>query len=133
MIPGAWDSSWDSPTAAASYIDVPLPTSARSRPSGSNRNRRPNVPLPTNPPNRGVPPPPRPPFPVQQPTYEIPLPTTTGQGDSRRPIVIAVFGQTGTGKTSLIKAVTGVDLEVGHGLTSREFYLLHLKKPRFGD
>lgn len=119
MIPGAWDSSWDSPTAAAPYIDVPLPTSARSRPSGSNRNRRPNVPLPTNPPNRGVPPPPRPPFPVQQPTYEIPLPTTTGQGDSRRPIVIAVFGQTGTGKTSLIKAVTGVDLEVGHGLTSQ--------------
>ena len=34
------------------------------------------------------------------------------------PIVIAVFGQTGTGKTSFIKAVTGEDLKVGHDLTS---------------
>ncbi|SMQ55269.1 unnamed protein product [Zymoseptoria tritici ST99CH_3D7] len=34
------------------------------------------------------------------------------------PIVIAVFGQTGTGKTSFIKAVTGKNLEIGHSLTS---------------
>jgi hypothetical protein len=121
LIPGAWDNSWDSPTAAAPYTDVPLPTTARSRPSGSNRNRRQIVPLPTSPPNRGPAPPPRGPNPVHRPTYETPLPTTSDQGDSRRPIVIAVFGQTGTGKTSFIKAVTGVDLEVGHGLTSREF------------
>lgn len=38
--------------------------------------------------------------------------------DNSPPIVIAVFGQTGTGKTSLIKAVTGKDLRVGHDLTS---------------
>lgn len=91
LIPGAWDKSWDSPTAAAPYIDVPLPTSARSRPPGANRNHRPNIPVPTSPPNREAPPPPRGPNPVQRPTYEIPLPTTSGQGDSRRPIVIAVF------------------------------------------
>lgn len=38
-----------------------------------------------------------------------------------QPIVIAVFGQTGTGKTSFIKAVTGKDLRVGHSLESCEF------------
>lgn len=38
--------------------------------------------------------------------------------DNSPPIVIAVFGQTGTGKTSFIKAVTGKDLQVGHDLTS---------------
>jgi hypothetical protein len=38
--------------------------------------------------------------------------------DNSPTIVIAVFGQTGTGKTSLIKAVTGKDLQVGHDLTS---------------
>ncbi|OBT73212.1 hypothetical protein VF21_08693 [Pseudogymnoascus sp. 05NY08] len=39
-------------------------------------------------------------------------------GDQKKPIVIAVFGKTGTGKTSFINAVTGRDLKVGHGLTS---------------
>lgn len=38
--------------------------------------------------------------------------------DKSPPIVIAVFGQTGTGKTSLIKAVTGENLQVGHNLAS---------------
>ncbi|KFZ01994.1 hypothetical protein V501_09696 [Pseudogymnoascus sp. VKM F-4519 (FW-2642)] len=38
--------------------------------------------------------------------------------DQRKPIVIAVFGKTGTGKTSFINAVTGRSLKVGHGLTS---------------
>lgn len=38
--------------------------------------------------------------------------------DNSPPIVIAVFGQSGSGKTSLIKAVTGKDLQVGHDLTS---------------
>jgi hypothetical protein len=38
--------------------------------------------------------------------------------DNSPPVVIAVFGQTGTGKTSLIKSVTGKDLQVGHDLTS---------------
>lgn len=44
-----------------------------------------------------------------------------GNANTERPIVIAVFGQTGTGKTSLIKAVTGEDLEIGHSLTSCKF------------
>lgn len=39
-------------------------------------------------------------------------------GYEKKPIVIAVFGKTGTGKTSFIKAVTGQDLHVGHGLES---------------
>ena len=38
--------------------------------------------------------------------------------ENEPPIVIAVFGQTGTGKTSFIRAVTGANLQVGHGLTS---------------
>ncbi|KAH9205376.1 P-loop containing nucleoside triphosphate hydrolase protein [Leptodontidium sp. 2 PMI_412] len=38
--------------------------------------------------------------------------------ENKPPIVIAVFGQTGTGKTSFIKAVTGKDLQIGHSLTS---------------
>ena len=45
-----------------------------------------------------------------------------GNGDTtevqKKPIVIAVLGKTGSGKTSFIKAVTGKDLKVGHGLTS---------------
>jgi ABC-type molybdate transport system ATPase subunit len=41
--------------------------------------------------------------------------------------VIAVFGQTGTGKTSFIKAVTGMDLEVGHNLASCKTYHLDLE------
>lgn len=43
--------------------------------------------------------------------------------DNSPPIVIAVFGQTGTGKTSLIKAVTGKDLQVGHDLTSCKTFI----------
>lgn len=43
--------------------------------------------------------------------------------DSSPPIAIAVFGQTGTGKTSLIKAVTGKDLQVGHDLTSCKSFI----------
>lgn len=46
--------------------------------------------------------------------------------DTKPPIVIAVFGQTGTGKTSFIKAVTGEDLQIGHTLTSCETYYLGL-------
>ncbi len=34
---------------------------------------------------------------------------------------IAVFGKTGTGKTSFIKSVTGADIKVGHELESSEF------------
>ena len=44
---------------------------------------------------------------------------------NKPPIVIAVFGQTGTGKTSFVKAVTGEDLKIGHSLTSCERH--HLK------
>lgn len=40
------------------------------------------------------------------------------QAGRAKPIIIAVFGQTGTGKTSFIKAVSGQNLEVGHSLTS---------------
>lgn len=41
------------------------------------------------------------------------------ESGAKRPTVIALFGQTGTGKTSFIKAVTGEEsLEVGHSLSS---------------
>ncbi|KFZ02161.1 hypothetical protein V500_00399 [Pseudogymnoascus sp. VKM F-4518 (FW-2643)] len=70
-------------------------------------------------------------------SHRVPLPATTrpgsdyelfsdssdgGSGDAidyqKKPIVVAVFGKTGTGKTSFINSVTGRDLKVGHGLTS---------------
>jgi GTPase SAR1 family protein len=35
-----------------------------------------------------------------------------------KPIIIVVFGQTGAGKTSFIKAATGEDLKIGHDLSS---------------
>jgi len=38
------------------------------------------------------------------------------------PILVAVFGKTGTGKTSFIKSVTGWDLKIGHGLESCKLY-----------
>ena len=44
--------------------------------------------------------------------------TANGVNSGKQPIVIAVFGMTGTGKTSFIKAITGEDLVVGHSLTS---------------
>jgi hypothetical protein len=45
---------------------------------------------------------------------------------NKPPIVIAVFGQTGTGKTSFVKAVTGKKLKIGHSLTSCERHYLNL-------
>lgn len=57
--------------------------------------------------NNNFPPPPR---------YEdIPAPQNDAQP---QPIIVAVFGKTGTGKSSFIKAVTGKALEIGHGLES---------------
>jgi hypothetical protein len=47
--------------------------------------------------------------------------STNSAGTSTRkaaPILVAVFGKTGAGKTSFIKSVTGLDLKVGHSLES---------------
>ncbi|KFX88791.1 hypothetical protein V490_07401 [Pseudogymnoascus sp. VKM F-3557] len=90
-----------------------------------------HIPTPTTTPGRHIP------IPTTTQGRYVPLPTTRspvseyeffadisnyGDGgtaeDKKKPIVIAVFGKTGTGKTSFIKAVTGKDLKVGHGLTS---------------
>ena len=40
------------------------------------------------------------------------------QSPGRREIVIAVFGMTGTGKSSFIETLTGQDVGIGHGLHS---------------
>jgi hypothetical protein len=47
---------------------------------------------------------------------------------NKRPIIVAVFGQTGVGKTSFIKAVSGKDVRVGHDLNSCEFCLYFEKQ-----
>jgi len=39
------------------------------------------------------------------------------------PVLIAVMGKTGTGKTSFINAITEKGLKVGHGLDSCEYFL----------
>jgi polynucleotide 5'-kinase involved in rRNA processing len=41
------------------------------------------------------------------------------QSQQGPPVIIAVFGKTGTGKTTFVRNVTNADYEVGHGLTSR--------------
>jgi polynucleotide 5'-kinase involved in rRNA processing len=49
--------------------------------------------------------------------------------EAKPPSVIAVFGQTGTGKTSFIKAATGDQaLEIGHGLESCERLVMHFEE-----
>jgi hypothetical protein len=61
---------------------------------------------------RPRPPPLLPPPPPYEDTEE---PETSNRP---QPIIIAVFGKTGTGKSSFIKGVTGKDLKIGHGLES---------------
>jgi hypothetical protein len=59
---------------------------------------------------------PPPPLPPPPPPYEgIEEPQSPKRP---RPIIIALFGKTGTGKSSFIKGVTGQDLEIGHDLKS---------------
>jgi ribosome biogenesis GTPase A len=44
-------------------------------------------------------------------------------GGRKDNVVIAFMGPTGVGKSSLIKALTGVeDITIGHGLTSGDFF-----------
>ncbi|PMD53669.1 uncharacterized protein K444DRAFT_571192 [Hyaloscypha bicolor E] len=117
-MPGAWDSAWDSPTEIAPSSDVPVPPSSGPRPSGSTRQRPSGVPSPSSTPSREVPRQPRAQNPFRRPTREVPAARASGGEEIKRPIVVAVFGQAGTGKTSFIKAVTGMDLEVGHNLAS---------------
>ena len=45
-------------------------------------------------------------------------------GNPQPPVLIAVMGKTGTGKTSFVNAVTGRGLTVGHGLEACECSLL---------
>ena len=40
-------------------------------------------------------------------------------------IFIAVFGSTGTGKSSFISKLTGKDVKIGHGLQSCKFFSKH--------
>jgi flagellar biosynthesis GTPase FlhF len=44
--------------------------------------------------------------------------TEASQSDSAQEILIAVFGMTGTGKTTLIEKISGQNLAVGHNLRS---------------
>ena len=52
--------------------------------------------------------------------------TKTSAGPSSNDIVIAVFGLTGAGKSSFISKLTGMDLQIGHGLQSCESPLMTL-------
>jgi hypothetical protein len=139
-MPGAWNSSWESPVATTQSRS----DSNQGGVAGPPPPRPPvrEAPLPTNlspaPPLRAVPVPtthknynpfrfPR------DPAAEIPeaapgVRRPSSPGEKKPPIVIAVFGQTGTGKTSFIKAVTGKDLQIGHSLTSCENHHLDLEQ-----
>ncbi len=116
-MPCAWDSSWDNPPASTRISDVPASTTGRPRPPDLSQRRRSGVSPSTNPPSPQVPRQPRAQNPSRRATREVSAETTSGE-DFKRPIVIAVFGKTGAGKTSFIKSVTGMDLEVGHDLES---------------
>lgn len=54
--------------------------------------------------------------PTQNTTLRAPNPSSTPSES-----VIAVFGMTGTGKTSFINRLTGSELKVGHNLQSSQF------------
>jgi len=61
----------------------------------------------------------------RRPSHPAAEPKLAVEDKRKDPIVIAVFGQTGTGKSSLIKAVTGdQEIQVGHGLTSCKLPLI---------
>ena len=62
------------------------------------------------------------PFGFPEPSSADPSNAQTRPSQPRK--IIVVFGRTGAGKTSLIKAATGVDLEVGHNLNSCEHICL---------
>jgi len=47
----------------------------------------------------------------------------SGRPKTPQPVLIAVMGKTGTGKTSFVNAVTGRGLTVGHGLEACEYSL----------
>lgn len=55
------------------------------------------------------------PTPAPPPYEDIQAPQNINQPP---PIIVAVFGKTGTSKTSFIEAVTGEDLKIRHGLES---------------
>jgi len=146
-MPGAWSSMWESPAASADSILGELAGPLLTDPALPPLPR--TAPLPTTQMNS-----PRTWFKdynpfgfLQGPTVEVvkDAPEATPQYDlfaeasdlegnndaikkNKPPIVIALFGQTGTGKTSFIKAVTGKDLRIGHDLTSCEAHHLTLNR-----
>lgn len=133
-MPGAWESDSEEPftttfdsVGSHCHEPPPPPPSRRDTPSPTTRQGR-YIPLPTTGQGRHIPS-------ATTQNRRVPLPTSSkpaseyglfadssdgenGAVDKKKAIVIAVFGKTGTGKTSLIKSVTGKDLEVGHSLTS---------------
>lgn len=132
-MPGAWISR---PPSTVPEIEIPNPTTARqidipqSIPIPPPASRTLGIPYPTTQQTSASG------LPYGYNTYGFPASTipqypTPREADvpnqdpgteerNKKPIVIAVFGQTGTGKTSFIRAVTGQDLQVGHSLTSCE-------------
>lgn len=149
-IPGAWDTMWESPSPAPAPAP-PVHTTIGSEilaPVQEAQSRTSTIPTPTpttqrrtdsiyqGPQLRGPPPPPPPRPPTEifipRPTH-VPRSRTEDTGmstdvvEENKPIVIAVFGQTGTGKTSFIKAATGEDLQIGHSLTSCETHHIVLR------
>jgi hypothetical protein len=130
-IPGAWNRTWESPVATTEGLEAPAPVPRM-------------VPLPTtqvtshrtwdtpyNPFGFTEKPSPE----VLGDSTRVGEPSSAGYAfpdasdtrgisgiaeEDKPPIVIAVFGQTGTRKTSFVQSVTGNDLQIGHSLTSCE-------------
>ena len=118
-MPGGWNSSWDHSEVPEPSDEPPILPSAGPKPSRSTRPQN-SEPSPANPPNRETPRPSGAQNHPRRAPREVHLSATE---DSKRPIVIAVFGETGTGKTSFIHSVTDVELEVGHDLASCKIIL----------
>lgn len=115
-MPGAWESDSEEDLIGpqpceppqSHHVAPPLPHQRRNAPRPTTQNRRAaTFPVPTK----------------STPGYDFSGDSFDGGNNSttedpKKPIVIAVFGRTGTGKSSLIKSVSGQDVNVGHGLTS---------------
>ncbi|KFY32272.1 hypothetical protein V493_00350 [Pseudogymnoascus sp. VKM F-4281 (FW-2241)] len=115
-MPGAWESDSDDSHLREPIPPLPTTTLNRNIPFPEAQGRQ--IPSPTTQRRRST-------YPkLTKPTFEYEFfadISDDGNGkDSKKPIVIAVFGKTGTGKSSLIKTVTGKDVKVGHGLASRK-------------
>ncbi|OBT65085.1 hypothetical protein VE03_05191 [Pseudogymnoascus sp. 23342-1-I1] len=120
QMPGAWESDSEEGPIDPQPREPPLPLPQIHHASPPPPHQRRNIPRPTTQNRRAAT------FPKTTKSvsdYDFLADSfDNGNGstteDAKKPIVIAVFGRTGTGKSSFIKTVSGKDVTVGHGLTS---------------